>query len=385
MRVAVVTETYPPEINGVAMTVNRFVTSLLKRKHQIQLIRPRQGGLDAATLGEELEEVLQAGVPIPFYNDLRMGLPAKNSLMKLWESKKPDLVHIVTEGPLGKSALVVAKILSIPVSTSFHTNFHAYSQYYKIGIFRELIASYLRNFHNSADCTMVPTHQMRTDLEKYNYQNLVVIGRGVDTELFHPSRRSVAVRGGWGVTDEQFAVLYVGRLAREKNLSVVIKAFEAIRAIRKNSKLIFVGDGPQKTKLEKVYPDFVFTGAKRGEDLAEHYASADLFLFPSLTETYGNVTIEAMASGLPVIAYNYAAAAQHISHGENGLLADFDNEGNFIGLACSLVSDQPLMSTLRVGARLTAEKISWSHVVDAFEKTLLDLTNIGGPVYANQI
>lgn len=383
MRVAVVTETYPPEINGVAMTVNRFVTSLLKRKHQIQLIRPRQGGLDSAILGEELEEVLQAGVPIPFYNDLRMGLPAKNSLLKLWKSKKPDLVHIVTEGPLGKSALVVAKILSIPVSTSFHTNFHTYSQYYKIGIFRELIASYLRNFHNSADCTMVPTQQMRTDLEKHNYQNLVVIGRGVDTELFHPRRRSVVIRESWGVTDEQLAVLYVGRLAREKNLLVVIKTFEAIRAIRKNSKLIFVGDGPQKTKLEKTHPDFVFTGAKRGENLAEHYASADLFLFPSLTETYGNVTMEAMASGLPVIAYNYAAAAQHISHGENGLLAEFDNEGNFIGLACSLAVDQQLMSKLCIRARLTAEKISWSHVVDEFEKTLLDLTNIGGPVYAN--
>ena len=166
LRIAVVTETYPPEINGVAITIGRMVAGLQQRQHQVQLIRPRQGELDHPASGPNFEEVLQQGVAIPRYESLKMGLPAKQALLRLWTVKRPDLVHIVTEGPLGWSALAAATKLKISCSSDFHTNFHSYCQHYGIGWLKKPIAAYLRRFHNKTDCTLVPTQSMRDGLER---------------------------------------------------------------------------------------------------------------------------------------------------------------------------------------------------------------------------
>jgi glycosyltransferase involved in cell wall biosynthesis len=373
LRVAVVTETYPPEINGVAMTISRMVVGLQQRQHQVQLIRPRQSASDNPAREANFEEVLQIGVPIPRYDSLKLGLPAKQALLRLWAIKRPDLVHVVTEGPLGWSAIAAAAKLKIPCSSDFHTNFHSYSKHYGIGWLKKPIVAYLRKFHNKADCTLVPTSSLLQDLEKYGYVNLRVVARGVDTHLFHPGKRSQALRLHWGVKPEQTVVMYVGRLAPEKNLPVVVQAFEAMRAVKPDLKLVLVGDGPERAALEAAHPDFIFAGMRRDADLAAHYASGDIFLFPSTTETYGNVTVEAMASGLAVIAYNYAAAAEHIQHGRNGLLADFDDTQAFIKLATGLANDGTRVTEFRQRARETTEKIDWEHVNNEFEAALLDV------------
>lgn len=373
LRIAVVTETYPPEVNGVAITIGHIIAGLQHRQHQIQLIRPRQHGSDSPAQRPNFEEVLQRGVAIPRYEALKMGLPAKQALFRLWSLKRPDIVHIVTEGPLGWSALAAAQKLRLPVTTDFHTNFHSYSKHYGIGWLSTPIIAYMRKFHNKALCTMVPTDGMRRDLAAQGFRGLRVVARGVDTGLFHPARRNAELRRAWGLASDEPAVISVGRIAPEKNLSLTLRAFEAMRAANAKSRLILVGDGPEFAALRSRHPQHVFAGMRVGEELAAYYASADIFLFPSVTETYGNVTIEAMASGLAVVAYDYAAAAEHVRHGQNGLLAGLGNDREFINLAAGLVNQRGRIARLGAAARTTTEKLDWSWIAGEFEGALLEI------------
>jgi glycosyltransferase involved in cell wall biosynthesis len=370
LRIAVVTETYPPEVNGVAMTLGRLVGALQQRNHCMQLIRPRQGVLDSAARSERFEEVLKPGIPIPRYDGLKMGLPAKRELVGLWTLKRPDIVHIATEGPLGWSALAAATKLKLPVSTGFHTNFHSYSKHYGIGFLKKPIVAYLRKFHNSALATLVPTEVLRHELEGQGFRNLHVVSRGVDTHLFSPSRRSRELRATWGTGERGIVAMYVGRMAPEKNLPLAVRAFLAMQARNSQVRLVMVGDGPERISLAGRNSEVIFAGTRLGEDLATHYASADVFLFPSLTETFGNVTLEAMASGLAVVAYEYAAARQCMVHEESGLMAPFGDSLAFLEMAAGLTEDSARMSRLGLCARAAAEHIGWEGVVDQFESVL---------------
>jgi glycosyltransferase involved in cell wall biosynthesis len=370
LRIAVVTETYPPEVNGVALTMARVVEGLHRRGNDLQLIRPRQQAGETVAARARFEQVLVGGLPIPRYPNLRMGLPAGRALRRLWQAQRPDVVHIATEGPLGWSALQAARALGLPVSSDFRTNFDAYSQHYGIGCLMRPIRGYLRAFHNRATCTMVPTEGLRRDLEAAGFERLNVVTRGVDTRLFMPHRRSQALREQWGAGPEDLVVMCVGRLAAEKNLGVLLSAHEAIRQVDPNARLVLVGDGPQRVELQARCPQAVFAGQRRGDDLAAHYASADLFLFPSLTETFGNVTTEAMASGLPVLAFAYAAAAQLIRHGKNGALSPVNDTAAFVRAAAELAIDAAQRRDLGLQARKTAEALDWDSIVTRFEGVL---------------
>ncbi len=373
LRIAVVTETYPPEINGVAMTISRMVEGL-RQRHVVELIRPRQNNQDCAKHELTLQEVLVRGFPIPRYQGLKLGLPARHRLIKLWSKQRPDVVHIVTEGPLGSSAIAAACKLGIPVSSDFHTNFHSYSRHYGFGWLQKTVAGYLRNLHNRTDTTLVPTQELRDSLARDGYQNLQVVARGVDTTLFHPNKRSEKLRLQWGVVaDDELAVIYVGRISAEKNMPLVLRVFKAMQAVNPKLKLVLVGDGPVRAELQQQNPEYIFAGMRTGEDLAAHYASGDIFLFSSMTETYGNVTVEAMASGLAVVAYRYAAAAEHIAHEENGLHAGFGNEEEFMQLACGLANDAARVDRMRRQAHQTMLKLDWQNIVDEFEQTLAQL------------
>jgi len=373
LRIAVVTETYPPEINGVAMTISRMVEGL-RRCHVVELIRPRQDQQDNAKNELTFQEVLVRGFPIPRYPGLKLGLPAKQRLVKLWTEKRPDVVHLVTEGPLGSSALAAARKLGIPVSSDFHTNFHSYSGHYGFGWLQKTVAAYLRNLHNRTDVTLVPTQELRNTLAHEGYQNLQVVARGVDTTLFHPNKRSEKLRLQWGLlADDELAVIYVGRISAEKNMPLVLRTFKAMQAINPKLKLVLVGDGPVRAELQRQNPEYIFAGMRTGEDLAAHYASGDIFLFASMTETYGNVTVEAMASGLAVVAYRYAAAAEHIEHERNGLHAEFGNEEEFIVQSSKLAIDVSRIHKMRMQAHQTMLKLDWQNIVDEFEQALAQL------------
>lgn len=370
MRIAVVTETYLPEVNGVALTAARFIEALRRRGHEIQLVRPRQDGADSAVAGDGFQEVLTRGVPIPRYPKLRMGLPAKRALERLWTSRRPDVVHIVTEGPLGWSALRAARKLGLPVVSDFRTNFHAYCRHYGIGWLGKPILAYLRRFHNRTLCTMVPTAAMRARLAALGFRGLRVVSRGVDTALFDPARRSEELRARWGASPSDPVLLHVGRLAPEKNLVALLAAYEEARRRAPRTRLVLVGDGPARCEVQARCPEAILAGVRHGEDLAAHYASGDVFVFPSLTETYGNVTVEAMGSGLAVIAYDYAAAAEHIRHGQNGLLAAVGNTAVFAALAGDLVTDLSRIRALGVQARISALAQDWARVAQQLESVL---------------
>jgi glycosyltransferase involved in cell wall biosynthesis len=375
LRLAVVTETYPPEINGVASTLARFVGGLVERGHTVRLLRPRQPGdaptASAAGSAGDAPELLFRGLAIPNYPNLRMGLPARRALTTHWMRHRPDLVHIATEGPLGWSALQAALRLRIPVSSDFRTNFDAYSAHYRLGWLRSPIGAYLRRFHNRTAVTMVPTREIQDRLARAGFLRLAVVGRGVDTRLFDPARRSEALRRQWGVAPGAPVVLHVGRLAAEKNLAMLGDAFAAMRRRQPDARLVLVGDGPARTALAARFPEAIFAGMRSGEDLAAHYASADVFLFPSLTETFGNVTLEAMASGLAVVAYDCAAAGCHLTHEQTGLLASPDEPARLLELACALATDPARIERLGRAARQSALGIGWDRRIGEFESILL--------------
>ena len=367
LRIAFVTETYPPEINGVSMTVARVVEGMRTRGHRVQLVRLRQSTADAPIHTDASDEVLMRGLPIPRYPDLKMGLPQTGALLDLWSAHRPDLVHIATEGPLGWSALRAARRLGVPVSSDFRTNFHAYAQHYGISLLKRPVLAYLRYFHSRTACTMVPTESLRRELAEQGFRDLSVVARGVDTVRFHPDKRSTELRRQWGASDEDTVVLCVGRLAPEKNLNDLVSAYQAMRRIQPRTRLVIVGDGPARQALQAACPQAILAGSRTGEDLPVHYASADAFLFPSLTETFGNVTPEAMASGLPVLAYDYAAAAQLIEPGDNGLLATYGAAPDLISLAERLVADPQHARRMGVAARQTAERLGWDTVIGQVE------------------
>ncbi len=364
--IAFVTETYPPEVNGVAMTVGRLVDGMRQRGHRVEVLRPRQGAADAG--GEH--DVPFAGVALPGYPGLQFGLPAGGALRRRWRQRRPDLVHVVTEGPLGWSAVAAARRLGIPVTSGFHTNFDRYSVHYGIGWLRPAVAAYLRMLHRRTRATLVPTAALAAELAGEGVPGVRVVGRGVDTVLFDPARRSNELRTRWGADGAGPVCLYVGRLAPEKNLALVEKCFAALQVWHPAARLVWVGDGPSARKLEQDHPDQYFAGMRTGEDLAAHFASADLFLFPSLSETYGNVVAEAMASGVPVVAYRSAAAAELVADGDNGRVVAPGDERAFVEAALWALEDGERLRRMGEQARMAMLPRGWPDVVASFERAV---------------
>jgi glycosyltransferase involved in cell wall biosynthesis len=375
MRIAMVTETYPPEVNGVARTIGLMAEGLQRRGHFVELVRPRQNGHDHAARDGCFGEILVGGIPIPRYTQLRMGMPSRRTLERRWTEERPDIVHIATEGPLGWSALAAARRLGIRVASDFHTNFHTYTRDYGLGWLARPVAAYLRKFHNRAACTMVPTREIAAGLAVQRFERLRVVGRGVDPEVFSPVRRSRELRSSWGADDGTLVALCVSRFAHEKNFALVIQAYEAMRRVRADARLVLVGDGPLEKQLKQGNVGCVIAGRKVNGELARHYASADVFLFPSMSETWGNVTLEAMASGLGIVAYDYAAAREVLRHGENALLAPFGDAATFMAHAERFAREPELASRVGKAARTAAECCTWERVVADFEAVLLDVAS----------
>lgn len=366
MDIRLVTETFPPDINGVATTLGCLVAGLRARGHRVVVTCPKAAV--ARDLGDGAEV---PGVALPFYREVRFGLPRRRAFLADWRDDPPDVVHIATEGPLGGSALAAARALGLPVTTSLHTNFHAYARDYRLGWLASPVMRYLRRFHNRSAHTFIPTAMQADELSAQGFERLVVLGRGVDTELFNPDRRDPALRALWGADETTPVLLHVGRLAAEKNLDLLSESWSRAREVEPETCLVIVGDGPERTRLERLLPGAVFAGVLRGEALARHYASADAFLFPSLTETFGIVLLEAMASGLDCLGFDYAAGRLLIEPGANGLLAPTDTREAFLDQVPALLAGGA--GDRRRRARETALRYGWSAIIDAFEQHLLDV------------
>lgn len=367
MRFLLITDTFPPDINGVARTLATLATGLKQRGHEIEIVTTLE-----ATPSMEVEPFKRHTVmamPLPGYPGLRMGFTTTWQMQSLYESFRPDALYIATETPLGIASIRAANKMGIPMVSGFHTNFQTYLEDYSLPGLETVAQGLLRSIHNQTARTLTPSADTAAMLERWGIQNVGVLGRGVDTSLFDPARRSRSLREAWGADDHTPVAIYVGRVAAEKNLTLLTQAFNAFREVHPGAPCVVVGDGPKLKSLQAEHPEIHFAGAKTGAELAEHYASGDVFLFPSITETFGNVVLEAMSTGLLTVAYDYAAPRQLIQTAANGYLAPFDDESAFLA-QCKTAAGTWNDLTQRQAARRAAQDLGWQRVIEQFENEL---------------
>lgn len=366
MHYCIVSETYPPEINGVALTVQSLEQGLRARGHGVDIIRPRQSPVDQPLP----HETLIGSAQIPRYPGMRFGLPAGRLLRKKWAAHRPDAIYVATEGPLGWSAMRTAADLDIPSASGFHTRFDEYMRDYGVGFLQPMAMRWMRRFHNTSAATIVPTCELMEFLLGIGFNQVTHMPRAVDTRLFHPDKRDDALRAKWGLGPGDLAVINVGRIAAEKNLPLAIRAFRALQEVRPDAKFIWVGDGPARAAIERDNPDFIFCGIQRGEDCARHFASADLFPFSSHSETFGNVTIEAMASGVATVAFRYGAAREHLKEGLHGASIEGRNDEAFVRAACRIAADDRMRCDMGRNAREAIARLTPAQVAADFDDIL---------------
>src|ERR1700722_16193671 len=272
--ICVVTETYSPEINGVAITLSRLVSGLRARGNRVSVFHPRQRNeqsLDGA-LDTNPDDIQVRGWPLPGYHGLQFGIPAGRLLKQAWSHHRPEAIYVATEGPLGWSAVRAAQRMGIPAVSGFHTNFHSYCKHYGVGWLQHVALRYLRWFHNRTERTLVSNEELRVQLEDLGFSDVGIIERGVDSQLFTPQRRCTKLRQEWGLSQDDLALIYVGRIAAEKNLAVAVQAYRAIKRFNDRIKFVLVGDGPLRRSLQKENPDLIFAGMRMGEELGKYYA-----------------------------------------------------------------------------------------------------------------
>ncbi|RCV86208.1 glycosyltransferase family 4 protein [Vreelandella rituensis] len=366
MRICLVSETWSPEINGVAHTLRRLSHELQRRDISLQLVRPKPR-LDKGRPAQGMAAELQVQrFSIPGYQEVQLGLTTPSRLKRFWGKLRPDVIYLATQGPLGWAARRAARALGIPLVAGWHTNFEHYCHAYGVPWLGTVTRYYLRHFHNGCQLTLVPTHQQARELSRQGIQGVRVMARGINGERFSPAHRDPELRRSWGVNEHQPVALYVGRLAAEKNLSLLQESFRAMREIRPDMAQVIVGGGPGRAQLQSALPDAHFTGFIDTDDLARHYASADIFVFPSLSETWGNVVAEAMASGLAVVAYRQAASAELIDSGRNGISVTPEDSEAFRQAAVSLCQHPADYARFGRMARLRALEQSWADIADQF-------------------
>ena len=268
-KLAIITDAWLPQVNGVVNTY-QHINPFLKEKNEIDILHP----------------MMFTNFSYPWYKEIKLAINTKKITEKFFNNFDPDFIHIATEGPVGIAGKKFCENNKLRYTTSFHTRFREYLEQ-RIMIPNIIGYSFLKNFHKNACNVLVPTVSMRDELTKYQFQNLKIWSRGVNTELFHPLKRRKGMKK---------YIVYIGRVALEKNI-------EAFLEIKTKMDKIVVGDGPEKQRLQQKYPYVSFVGMKKGQDLAKYYANAETLVFPSKTDTFGNVILESLASGTPVAAY----------------------------------------------------------------------------------
>jgi glycosyltransferase involved in cell wall biosynthesis len=363
MRIALFTDTYPDDVNGVARTLGTLVEHATARGHEVALVTPRVSDAPAAHARAHRQLF---GVPVPIYPELQLARGLDRRGRRMLDDFAPDLVHVATESTVGFSGRRWAARRRVPLVTSYHTNFPAYLHDYHLGPLEPLVWRYLRWFHARSLVTLCPSRDTLESLTDHAFHDrLRIWSRGVDTELFRPERRSEEVRRRIAPGAARILV-YVGRLAWEKRVDVVLDAYPRVRAaLGPGTALVFVGDGPAAARLRARAPAGVhFTGFLRGVPLAEAYAAGDLFVFASDTETFGNVCLEALSSGLPAVVADKGGVKESVVPGRTGVRVRPNDPVAFADACIALLSDDAERVRLAAGARAEATSRSWEEILD---------------------
>jgi len=367
MRVAIITENFLPKLDGVTRTLARLLEHLQANGHQTLLLGPESGMEEYA--GAEV--IGTAGLPFPFYPELKFNFFRPLFIRRLHEFR-PEILHIVDPVILGATGLAAARLFNIPIISSYHTNLAAYCEHFGFSLLTRPMWLYNRFVHNQCSLTFCPSPSTATMLQKQGFEHLRIWPRGVDMELFNPTRRNAEVRASWlqGHEKQKTVLLYVGRVSWEKNLRLLVRAYREMD--HESCHLVIVGHGPAYAEIQQDLNDVpvTFTGYLSGEALATAYASADVFAFPSYTETFGQVVLEAMASGLPVVGVRSEGVCDLVQSGYTGLLLDAETMSEDEQIAAyradleRLVSNEQMRTQMRQAAHREALGRSWHEAME---------------------
>jgi phosphatidylinositol alpha 1,6-mannosyltransferase len=385
MRILYCTDTYPPQVNGVSVVTALSVAGLRERGWECAVVSPRYPEITDSVFteygnGHDDELTTIASVPFPYYPDVRLTAPPFAAISRVARRLRPDLIHSETEFVIGRVGQLVGRRLRIPLVSSYHTDFARYTDSYGIPWLRGSIESYISRFHRRSLRTYTPSAPSREDLLRSGVRDVEVWGRGVDVNSYRPNLRSDALREQRGFAN-RFTFLYVGRLAHEKNVEQIVEAYRlALPDLPPDgTRLVIAGAGPREATLRAAAPPGVtFLGyLDRRTELPALYASADAFVFASLTETLGLVVLEAMASGLPVIATPAGGVGDHLRDGENGIAYPANDTRAFADAMVALATNPARAHALSRGARATAEALSWDHELDRLDASYREV--VGRP------
>lgn len=377
-RVLYCTDTYPPQVNGVSVVTAQSITGLRARGWATGVVLPRYPDVPGHGVKQFADEFGAAdeayhipSVPFPPYPDIRLAAPSYHTIARAIREFRPDIVHCATEFMIGRLGQVAARRAGIPFVTSYHTDFSRYADSYGAPWLRPAIRDYLARFHGRAARTFTPSARARADLQRIGVDHVDVWGRTIDVTTFNPARRDDGWRRALGL-DDRVLFVHVGRLAAEKGVRRILDAFRLARELlpRQSVHLIVAGGGPEEQALRDAAPeDVTFMGViDRHDALPRLYASADAFLFASITETLGLVVLEAMASGLPVVAVPEAGVADHLMDGINGIAVEAGSPRTMASAIVKLTLEAPTRRTLGEGARRWAEGLSWDAELDRLDE-----------------
>lgn len=358
MRVAIFTDTFYPQINGVTNTLGKMTQYFDENDIEYKVFAPKYDD------GEDMSAERFYSLKFFLYPDCRITLPNIFRITQTLSEFKPDLIHLMTEFNMGVTGLHFARKNHIPTVSNYSTNFSQYTDYYKLDFLKQGIWDYLKWFHNQNNITLCPSAESRNLLKLNGIGNTAVFSRGIDSVKFNPALRSGSLRKKLGI-ENKTAFLYVGRVSFEKDLDIFRESYKKIKArYGEQTALIITGEGPYLDKCRAEFPpDTIYTGFKRGAELAEIYASSDIFVCPSSTETFGNVVLEAMASGLPVIGADAGGVKEIITHNMNGLKFEARNAGELAAGMAELFENAGLRDHLRENGVSFARSRSWDRII----------------------
>ena len=378
MKVAVFADTYTPQINGVTNTLNMLVQFYEKAGIEYKVFAPRYD-TNPQISSEQEDSRIERFLSIKFipYPENRVTFPSTFRISSILSDFQPDIIHNMTEFNMGFAGLGYGKRHGIPTISNYTTNFSQYAQYYKVDFLEQTIWKYLHWFHTQNSLTLCPSLASQQLLRSKGIHNTRIFSRGIDANGFHPRHRNEELRKDLGVADK-LTFLYVGRVSCEKDLDILSSSFrELCQSHEEQIAMVITGDGPYMDRCKHLFPEnTVFTGYRKGKDLAEIYASCDIFVCPSSTETFGNVILEAMASGLPVIGADAGGVGEIIQHNVTGLKFHARNISSLTNCMTRLVEDIDLRDYLIMNEREYVAERSWDKIfadlLDTYQELLTE-------------